>query len=94
VFHIQSREARESLWDELKAFLEEYRFATDALASARMEAIDWFPEGSYRPQLPFLGMPSPPRPPSPPTWTIEIEESEEVKRVVGREAIPVTLART
>jgi len=89
VFHFQSREAREGLWGELEAFLEEYRFAADALASGKMEAIDWFPEGSYRPQLPFLGTPSPPRPPSPPTRPTEIEESDEVKRVVGRGAIPI-----
>jgi hypothetical protein len=47
-----------------------------------------FPEGSYRPQLPLLGLPSPPRPPSPPT-PIEVEEREDVKRVVGRGAIPI-----
>ena len=39
-----------------------------------------FPEGSYRPQLPFLGAPSPPRPPSPPIRPIEIEACEDVKR--------------
>ena len=43
----------------------------------------WFPKGSYRPQLPFLGSPATPRPPSPPTRPIEIEETEKVKRVVG-----------
>ena len=91
VFHFQSRDARESLWNELTAFLEQYRFAADALRSGKMEAIDWFPEGSYRPQLPFLGTPAPPRPASPPTRTIEIEESEKGKRVVGRGAIPVVM---
>jgi hypothetical protein len=93
VFHFQSKEAKESLWGELKAFMEEYRFAADALQSGRQEAIDWFPEGSYRPQLPFLGLPRPPRPPSPRTRPLEIEETKEekrvVKRVVGRGAIPV-----
>jgi len=88
VFHFQSKEAKESLWGELKAFMEEYRFAADALQSGKMEAIDWFPKGSYRPQLPFLGLPRPPRPPSPRTRPLEIEESENVKRVVGRGAIP------
>jgi len=93
VFHFESKEAKESLWGELKAFMEEYRFAADALQSGRQEAIDWFPEGSYRPQLPFLGLPRPPRPPSPRTRPLEIEETKEekrvVKRVVGRGAIPV-----
>jgi hypothetical protein len=31
----------------------------------------------------------PPRPPSPPTRPIEVEEREDVKRVVGRGAIPI-----
>jgi len=61
----------------------------DALQAGEMEAIERFPEGSYRPQLPFLGMPAPPRPPSPPTRPLEIEESECVKRVAGRGAIPI-----
>jgi hypothetical protein len=34
-------------------------------------------------------MPSPPRPPSPPTRPIEIEECEDIKRMVGRGAIPI-----
>ena len=89
VFHVHSREAKEGLWGELKAFIEQYRFASDALKAGRMDAIDWFPEGSYRPQLPFLGSPVPPRPPAPPTRPIEIEETEKVKRVVARGAIPI-----
>jgi hypothetical protein len=89
VFHFHSQEAKESLWGELKAFMEEYRSAADALQAGEMEAIDRFPEGSYRPQLPFLGMPAPPRPPSPPTRPLEIEESEDVKRVVGRGPVPL-----
>ena len=55
VFHFHSQEARESLWGELKAFIEEYRSAADALQAGEMDAIHRFPEGSYRPQLPFLG---------------------------------------
>jgi hypothetical protein len=88
VFHFHSQEARESLWGELKAFIEEYRSAADALKAGEMDAIDRFPEGSYRPQLPFLGMPPTPRPPSPPTRPLEIEESDS-KRIVGRGPVPV-----
>ena len=89
VFHFQKADAKETFMSELKGFLEEYRHASDALQSGQMEAVDWFPEGSYRPQLPFLGSPAPPRPPSPPTRPIEIEEIEKVKRVVARGAVPV-----
>ncbi|HEX9736102.1 MAG TPA: hypothetical protein VGG06_29420 [Thermoanaerobaculia bacterium] len=85
VFHFHAREANESLWGELKAFLKEYRYASEALKSGMMEAIDWFPDGCYRPQLPFLGLPSPPRPPSPPTRRIEVLESGQTERG----AIPV-----
>ena len=90
VFHVRSREVKEALWDELKAFIEKYQFASDELRAGRMEAIDWFPEGCYRPQLPFLGMPPPQRPPAPPTRPIEIEETEKkVKRVDARGEVPV-----
>ena len=89
VFHFKTADAKETFMSELKGFLEEYRHASDALQSGQMEAVDWFPEGSYRPQLPFLGSPAPPRPPSPPTRPIEIEETEKVKRVVARGAVPV-----
>ena len=90
VFHFHTADARESFMSELEGFLEEYRNASDALQSGRMEAIDWFPEGSYRPQLPFLGSPAPPCPPSPPTRRIEIEETDKnVKRVVARGAVPI-----
>jgi len=85
VFHFQTREARESFMGELEAFLEQYREASDALRSGRLEAAEWFPEGSYRPQLPFLGDPPPPRPPSPPTRRIEILEAGGI----ARGAIPV-----
>ena len=39
--------------------------------------------------MPFLGMPAAPRPPSPPTRPLEIEEAEDVKRIVGRGPVPV-----
>jgi hypothetical protein len=77
------------LWGELKAYIEEYRSAADALQAGEMDALDRFPEGSYRPQLPFLGMPAPPRPPAPPTRPLEIEEFDDVRRVVGRGPVPL-----
>ncbi len=80
-FHVASRQARDELRREQAEFAAQYRIASEALRVHRnLEAIGWFPAGSYPPALPFVGDPPPPRPPSPPTRRIVVDQSGRVDR--------------
>jgi hypothetical protein len=75
----------DDLWDELTAFLAQYREASEALRAGELDAALRFPAGSYPPALPFTGdRPSPP-PPSPPTRRI----TEMDSGIIDRGEIPV-----
>ncbi len=58
---------------------------------SNLEAVHWFPEGTYPPALPFIGPKAPRRPPSPPTRRITVLESGDIERgeipVVGISAM-------
>ena len=56
-FHASSREGKEALWLEWRAFLEAYRWAVDALR-AGLDAC--FPPGCFPPGLPYVAERPPP----------------------------------
>ncbi len=59
--------------------------AAEALLSGRLDAVSWFPVGSYLPAMVFVGDPAPPTPPPPPTR----EVTELKPGIVERGEIPV-----
>ncbi len=83
-FHVKSPEVRAALWAEFNEFVADYGVAAEALLSGRLDAVSWFPEGSYIPAMVFVGDPAPPPPPPP---TREITELEP--GTVARGEIPV-----
>ena len=87
LFHFKSREARDELWEELKAFLTRYVVASDVLRSPRQRpsVASLFPVGCYPPALAFTGSVAPPRPVPPPTRQLEVAKT----KVVTRGPIPV-----
>jgi len=84
-FHAKSPEARAALWSEFNEFMADYGVAAKALLSGQLDAVSWFPEGSYLPAMIFAGDPVPPTPPPPPTR--EVTKSET--GIVERGEIPV-----
>ncbi len=85
LFHVATKEARNSLKDDFAEFLGQYRVAAEVLRAGNLKAAGWFPDGCYPPALPFIGPPPPRRPPSPPTRPIATLDSGGVERG----AIPV-----
>jgi len=79
-FHTKSPAARAALWGEFNAFTADYGEAAKALLSGRLDAVSWFPEGSYLPAMIFAGDPAPPTPPPPPTREVTKSESGIVER--------------
>ncbi len=60
--------------------LADYGVAAEALLSGRLDAVSWFPEGSYLPAMVFVGDPAPPTPPPPPTREVTELEPGTVER--------------
>ncbi len=80
LFHVGSKEVRDALYAERAAILSQHQIASEALRGGNLEAVHWFPDGTYPPALPFIGPKPPRRPPSPPTRQIAVLESGDVKR--------------
>jgi len=66
-FHGATKERLQDLEEEYAAFDTEFHIASEALLAGNLEAVTWFPAGSFPPALPFIGEPPPTRPPAPPT---------------------------
>ncbi len=60
--------------------MADYGVAAKALLSGQLDAVSWFPKGSYLPAMIFAGDPAPPTPPPPPTREVTELEPGTVER--------------
>ncbi len=80
LFHVASKEARDDLIGGFLAFQAKHQIASASLRDGNLDAVSWFPEGSYPGPLPFVGPKPRRRPPWPPTRQIKQLDGGRVER--------------